>query len=72
MADTLYVVTGCNRLTGVREQCSMAAPKNVAEQFMLAYKRLRVRNKAYTYLRMEPYDLLLNFNAKQKKTCLSK
>ena len=53
--NDLWMVTGRNRLSGIREQCSMAAPKNVAEQFMEAWKRLRVRNKAYTHLRIEPF-----------------
>lgn len=72
MADTLYVCTGLNRLTGVREQCSMIAPKEVADQFFEAWKKLRVRNKAYTHLRIEPYNPTLPFNAKQKKKCHSK
>ena len=53
--NDLWMVTGHNRLSGVREQCSMAAPKNVAQQFMDAWKKLRVRNKAYTHLRIEPF-----------------
>ncbi len=55
VVNDLWMVTGRNRLSGVREQCSMAAPKNVAEQFMEAWKKLRVRNKAYTHLRIEPF-----------------
>lgn len=67
MADTLYVCTGLNRLTGVREQCSMIAPKEVAEQFLDTWKSCRHRNKAFTHLRLEPYNPALPFNAKQKK-----
>lgn len=66
MSQSLYMVTGRNRLTGLHEQCSMAAPKNVAEQFMQAWKRLRVRNKAYTHLKLEPFNLELQFKPTKK------
>lgn len=66
MSQPLYMVTGRNRLTGQREQCSMAAPKDVAEQFMQAWKRLRVRNKAYTHLKLEPFNLELQFKPTKK------
>lgn len=56
--NNLWMVTGINRITGLREQCSMAGPKNVAEQFYEAWKKLRVRNKAYTHLRIEPYTVI--------------
>ena len=67
MIDTLYVCTGINRITGVREQCSMIAPKDVAEQFVETWNRYPNRNKAYTHLRIEPYNPELLFNQKQKK-----
>ena len=66
MSQPLYIVTGRNRLTGLRERCSMAAPKDVAEQFMAAWKRLRVRNKAYTHLKLEPFNLELQFKPTKK------
>jgi hypothetical protein len=44
----------------------MAAPKDVAEQFMQAWKRLRVRNKAYTHLKLEPFNLELQFKPTKK------
>lgn len=56
MPQPLYVVTGRNRLTGVREQCSMAAPKDVAEQLMQTWKRLHKRDWAYTHLKLECYS----------------
>lgn len=69
--DTLYVCTGINRLSGLREQCSIAAPKHVCEQFYEAWKKLRTRNKAFSHLRLEPYVPELSFN-KKKKSCRSK
>ena len=66
MADTLYVCTGINRITGVREQCSMKAPKEVAELFIETWKKNRKHNKAYIKLRMEPYEPEINFNKKKR------
>lgn len=66
MSQPLYIVTGRNRLTGLRERCSMAAPKDVAEQLMAAWKRLRVHNKAYTHLKLESYNLELQFKPTKK------
>lgn len=54
MAQPLYVVTGINRLTGEREACSMAAPKDIAEQLKSSWMKCRSRNKAYKNLRLDP------------------
>lgn len=56
MTQTLWIVTGISRLTGQREQCSMAAPKAYAEKLLESGKRSRTKQKAYTHLKLEPFE----------------
>lgn len=54
--DTLWVVTGISRLTGERERCSMAAPKDVAQLLMVSWAVKPARYRLYTRLKLEPYQ----------------
>lgn len=53
--DTLWVVKGINRMTRELDQCSMAAPKDVAQKLMDSWKRQPARKRAYIYLRLKPF-----------------
>lgn len=54
--DTLYVVTGISRLSGERERCSMAIPKDVAQLLMASWAVKPARYRLYTRLKLEPYQ----------------
>lgn len=54
MIDSLWVVKGINRMTRQLDQCSMAAPKHVAQLLMESWKRQPARKRAYIYLRLAP------------------
>lgn len=54
--DTLWVVKGINRMTRQLDQCSMAAPKDVARLLMDSWKRQPARKRVYIYLRLVPFS----------------
>lgn len=53
--DALWVVKGINRMTRQLDQCSMAAPKDVAQLLMDSWKRQPPRKRVYIYLRLVPF-----------------
>jgi hypothetical protein len=53
--DAYYVVTGVSRLTGEREQCSMAAPKPLAQKLLEQWKVKRPKKRVFLRLRLEPF-----------------
>lgn len=60
--DTYYVVTGVSRLTGEREQCSMAAPKPLAQKLLEQWKVKLPKKRDFLRLRLEPFTppILIN------------
>ena len=57
MSTTRYVVTGVNRLTGLREAISVPCSQWKAELMCMKYRAKRKRqgvHSAYTWVRVEP------------------
>ena len=54
--DTKYIITGINRLTGVREQMSVPYPKAKAENNCASLIAMRASKRAYIYPRVEAYQ----------------
>ena len=62
--DTMWIVTGVNRLTGVRERCSMVAPLSVARELLAAQRKAKGGSRAYSRLRLEAWEPEICFKKK--------